>query len=60
MDAVPYERFPFPPDAPMTIEESGIIDTAVQILPHLGPDATVAFLARAGEANRHEGENTND
>ena len=47
-----YERFPA--DPPLTDAESAIVDTAISILPHLGPDATVAYLERAGQANEHE------
>ena len=43
-------------DPPISEEESRIVDTAMGILPHLGPDATVAYLTRASESlgNGHE------
>lgn len=40
-------KSPDPPDEEFTEEEIKIIETALTILPHLGPEATVVYLERA-------------
>lgn len=45
---------PTPVSILFTVEEEAIITTAMSILPHLGPDATVAYLTNASGAHKHE------
>lgn len=51
----PYFALRAPIDPPLTEAENALVQTAISILPHLGPDATVAYLINAGAAGRHEG-----
>jgi hypothetical protein len=54
---LPHIAYGVPANPPLSESESRIVDTALGILPHLGPEATVAYLTRASESegNKHEG-----
>lgn len=50
----PYPRYP--DDEPFTEEEKAIVETALSILPHLGPEATAAYLDKATHEGGYEHE----
>jgi hypothetical protein len=48
---LPYPRYPS--STPLSAAELDVVTHAVAILPHIGPDATALYLAKAASAHEH-------